>query len=118
MAEEIILSDRNVERKTLGEELTRLYSQGFLTDITLSTEDGKNFEAHRVLLAARSTYFHSIVSRLKTDPVIFFKGIKGSHLDKILKFIYGNSVAVSKTQLKPILEVAKALQVKGKLDAG
>ena len=35
------------------DELTRLYSQGFLTDITLSTEDGKNFEAHKILLAAR-----------------------------------------------------------------
>ena len=34
MAEEIVLSDRNVPRPPLQEELTRLYSQGFLTDIT------------------------------------------------------------------------------------
>jgi BTB/POZ domain len=53
MAEEIVLSDKNISRASLQEELTRLYSQGFLTDITLSTEDGKNFEAHRILLAAR-----------------------------------------------------------------
>ena len=51
MSEEIVLSDRNVPRQPLQDELTRLYSQGFLTDITLSTEDGKNFEAHRILLA-------------------------------------------------------------------
>lgn len=106
-----MLSDRNVPRPPLQDELSRLYSQGFLTDITLSTEDGKNFEAHRVLLAARSAYFHSVVPRLKSDPVIFLKGIKGAHLDKVLKFIYGGSVAVSKHQLKPILEVAKSLQV-------
>ncbi len=111
-----MLSDRNVPRPSLQEELTRLYSQGFLTDITLSTEDGKNFEAHRVLLAARSTYFSSVVPRLKAEPVIFLKGVKGAHLDKILKFIYGSSVSVSKHQLKPILEVAKSLQVKGLQD--
>ena len=116
MSEEIILSDRNVPRQSLPDELTRLYSQGFLTDITLSTEDGKNFEAHRILLAARSAYFHSVVPRLKTDPVIFLKGVKGAHLDKILKFMYGSGVAVSKHQLKPILEVAKLLQVKGLQD--
>ncbi len=107
MAEEIVLSDRNAPRPALTDELTRLYSQGFLTDITLSTEDGKNFEAHRVLLAARSTYFHSVVPRLKSEPVIFLKGVKGAHLDKILKFIYGTAVSVSKHQLKPILEVAR-----------
>ncbi|CAB4055630.1 unnamed protein product [Lepeophtheirus salmonis] len=71
---EIILRDDNVT--PLSEELTKLYSQGFLTDITLSTEDGKNFEAHRILLAARSHYFHSVVPRLKSEPVIFLKGVK------------------------------------------
>jgi len=117
MAEEIVLSDRNIPRASLQEELTRLYSQGFLTDITLSTEDGKNFEAHRILLAARSHYFHSVVPRLKSEPVIFLKGVKGAHLDKILKYIYSGTVALSRHQLKPILEVAKSLQVKGLCEA-
>uniref|UniRef100_A0A0K2UHN6 Deformed epidermal autoregulatory factor 1 homolog [Acyrthosiphon pisum] n=1 Tax=Lepeophtheirus salmonis TaxID=72036 RepID=A0A0K2UHN6_LEPSM len=111
---EIILRDDNVT--PLSEELTKLYSQGFLTDITLSTEDGKNFEAHRILLAARSHYFHSVVPRLKSEPVIFLKGVKGTILDKILKYIYGGSVVVSKHQVRPLLEVAKSLQVKGLQD--
>lgn len=116
MAEDIVLSERNVPRQPLHEELTRLYSQGYMTDITISTDDGKNFEAHKILLAARSVYFHSIVPRLKTDPVVFLKGVKGAHLDKILKFIYGGSVSVSKHQLKHILEVGKSLQIKGLQD--
>ena len=66
MAEEIVLSDRNIPRMPLQDEMARLYSQGFLTDITLSTEDGKNFEAHRILLAARYqrpiTFVHKILS--------------------------------------------------------
>ena len=55
--------------------------------------------------------------RLKSDPVIFLKGVKGAHLDKILKYIYSGSVALSRHQLKPILEVAKSLQVKGLCEA-
>ena len=117
MAEEIVLSDRTIPRASLQEELSRLYSQGFLTDITLSTEDGKNFEAHRILLAARSHYFYSVVPRLKSEAVIFLKGVKGAHLDKILKYIYSGSVSLSRHQLKPILEVAKSLQIKGLCDA-
>ena len=114
MADEILLTDENIP--PMQDELFRLYSQGFLTDITLSCEDGKNFEAHRVLLAARSQYFYGIVPKLKVEPVIFLKGVKGSHLEKILKYIYSGSATVSRSQLKPILEVAKSLQVRGLQD--
>ena len=114
MGDEVLLTDGNIA--PMQEELFRLYSQGFLTDITLSCEDGKNFEAHRVLLAARSAYFYGIVPKLKVEPVIFLKGVKGSHLEKILKFIYSGSATVSRSQLRPILEVAKSLQVRGLQD--
>ena len=58
------------------------------------------------------------VPRMRTsEPVIFLKGVKGAHLDKILKYIYSGSVSLSRHQLKPILEVAKSLQVKGLYDA-
>ena len=50
-----------------------------------------------------------------SEPVIFLKGVKGAHLDKILKYIYSGSVSLSRHQLKPILEVAKSLQVKGEI---
>ena len=114
MADEVLLTDASIA--PMQEELFRLYSQGFLTDITLSCEDGKNFEAHRVLLAARSQYFYGIVPKLKVEPVIFLKGVKGSHLEKILKFIYSGSAAVSRSQLRQVLEVAKSLQIRGLQD--
>ena len=114
MADEIVLTDENIP--PMQTELFRLYSQGFLTDITLSCEDGKNFEAHRVLLAARSQYFYGIVPKLKVEPVIFLKGVKGSHLEKILKYIYSGSATVSRSQLKSVLEVARSLQVRGLQD--
>ena len=71
-----------VARIPLQDELTRLYSQGFLTDITLSTEDGKNFEAHKILLAARSTYFHSVVPRYLIYRATTQRGIWGLGLPR------------------------------------
>ena len=60
------------------------------TEVTLSCKDGKNFEAHRALLAARSQYFY---------------GIKGSYLEKILKYIYrhqpGINHGINQVQLEP-----------------
>ena len=115
MNEKVFLNDRVLHRKPkpLQEDLSKLYSEGFLTDITLSTEDRKSFEAHKIILAARSFYFHSIVLRLKSDPVVHLRGIYSKHLDYILKFIYGGNVALPKDQLEETLAVAKALEVKG-----
>ena len=71
----------------------------------------KQNQIRKLFLASNLCY------RLKSDPVIFLKGVKGAHLDKILKFIYSGKVALSRHQLKPILEVAKSLQVAGLCDA-
>ena len=40
MSEEIVLSDRNVPRTPLHEELTRLYSQGYMTVSAVSCSTG------------------------------------------------------------------------------
>jgi hypothetical protein len=111
MADDVLLRDDNIP--PIQEELFRLYSQGFVTDITLSCEDGKIFEAHKVILSARSTYFYGLIPKLKGDPVIFLKGIKGAYLEKILKYVYSGSAAVPKSQLRSLFEVARALQIKG-----
>ena len=42
--------------------------------------------------------------------------MKGSHLEKVLKYIYSGSAIVSRSQLKYVLEVARSLQVKGLQD--
>ena len=114
MADDVLLRDDNIP--PIQEELFRLYSQGFVTDITLSCEDGKIFEAHKVILSARSNYFYGLIPKLKGDPVIFLKGIKGAYLEKILKYVYSGSAIVPKSQLRSLFEVARALQIKGLLE--
>ena len=114
MGDDVTLSDENIP--PIQEELFRLYSQGFVTDITLTCEDGKIFEAHKVILSARSAYFYNLIPKLKGDPVIFLKGVKGTYLEKILKYVYSGSASVPRAQLRSLFEVARSLQIKGLME--
>ena len=46
-----------------------------LTDVTLACEDGKQVEAHKVVLAASSPFFKDILKRNKhPHPLIYMRG--------------------------------------------
>ena len=111
MTEEVTLKDDNIP--PIQEEMYKLYTQGYMTDITLSCEDGKLFEAHKVILAARSSYFYGLIPKLKGDPVIFLKGIKGAYLEKVLKYVYSGVAVVPKILLRSVFDVARSLQIRG-----
>ena len=114
MNDEVLLKDDNIP--PIQEEMYKLYTQGYMTDITLSCEDGKIFEAHKVILAARSNYFYNLIPKLKGDPVIFLKGIKGAYLEKVLKYVYSGEASVPKVLLRSVFDVARSLQIKGLLE--
>lgn len=111
MGDDVILKDDNIP--PMQEEMYKLYTQGYMTDITLSCEDGKIFEAHKVILASRSSYFYNLIPRLKGDPVIFLKGIKGAYLEKVLKYVYSGTASVPKVILRAVFDVARSLQIRG-----
>ena len=47
-----------------------------LTDVTLACEDGKQVEAHKVVLAASSPFFKDILKRNKhPHPLIYMRGL-------------------------------------------
>ena len=111
MGDEVTLKDDNIP--PIHQEMYKLYTQGYMTDITLSCEDGKIFEAHKVILAARSSYFYNLIPKLKGDPVIFLKGIKGAYLEKVLKYVYSGTASVPKVILRSVFDVARSLQIRG-----
>ena len=58
-------------------------------DITLACEDGHQIEAHRVVLAASSPFFQSLLKRNKhSHSIIFMRGMKSEDLDAIVNFLY------------------------------
>ena len=84
------------------------------TDVTLVCEDGKQMEAHKVILAASSPFFKEILKRSKhPHPLVFMKGLKSEDLLAILDFLYFGEANVLQENLDSFLALAEELRLKG-----
>ena len=90
-----------------------------LTDVTLACEDGKQIEAHKVVLAATSPFFLDLLKRNKhPNPHIYMKGFKSENLVAMVEFFYRGEANVSQENLDGFLALADEMRLKGltKLD--
>lgn len=84
-----------------------------LFDVTLACE-GKQVEAHKVILSACSPFFRSVLKRNPhTHPLLYLKGIEYEDVLAVLDFMYHGEVKVAQDDLNSFLAVGKELQVKG-----
>ena len=82
-------------------------------DVTLACED-EQLEAHKVILAACSPFFRSILKRNRHEhPLLYLKGIKYTDLVAVLNFMYHGEVNVAQEDLDVFLALAQDLQIKG-----
>ena len=81
-----------------------------LTDVTLVSEDKKQFKAHKVILSASSSFFKSIICDL-SSPMIYLRGIQSHQIDSILQFIYLGKTTICQDQMLNFLDVAKSLEI-------
>ncbi|XP_035188679.1 BTB/POZ domain-containing protein 8 isoform X4 [Oxyura jamaicensis] len=75
----------------LGEDLMKLYKKRCCPDINICVE-GHNFQAHRAILCARSSYFAAMLSGSwaeSSQEHITLQGISHIEMSVILHFIYG-----------------------------
>ena len=83
-------------------------------DVTLVCEDGKQVEAHKVILAASSPFFLKLLGRNKhPHPLIFMRGVKFDVLLAILDFLYRGEANVFQENLDSFLAFAEDLQLRG-----
>ena len=83
-------------------------------DLTLACDDENQISAHKVILAACSPFFRSILRRNKHEhPLLYLKGIKHTDLTAVLNFMYHGEVNVAQEDLNSFLAVAEELKVKG-----
>ena len=104
--------------KDFKENVTRTFGslkeEHDFVDVTLACEDGKQFEAHKVILAASSPFFHNILRRNKhSHPLIYMRGIKSDDLFAIIDFLYSGEVNVHQENLDSFLSTAEELQLEG-----
>ena len=85
------------------------------TDVTLVCEDGKQFEAHKVILANSSPFFQNILRRNKQiqNPLIYMRGVKSDDLSAIVDFLYCGEANVFQENQDSFLAIAEELQLKG-----
>ena len=58
-------------------------------DVTLACEDGRQIEAHKVVLAASSPFFQTVLKKNKhSHPLIYMRGMKSVDLMAIVDFLY------------------------------
>lgn len=116
MSNHSIVSMESKEFNTrLVEMFRKLRTEPDFCDLTLDCEDsnGKTLKAHKVILAASSSVFRSILSKGGLKPPLYLKGISFYDLQTMLDFIYLGKVEIPRERLQSFLSVARAFQIYG-----
>ena len=88
-------------------------------NVTLVGEDYKKIEAHKVVLAGSSNKLLELLQQSQhPHPLLYMKGIKGSHLSAVVDFMYHGEVSIAQDDLNDFLLVAEDLQLKGLAGTG
>ena len=101
-----------------SDDLVRLISElrtgGDLIDVTLVSGDGKQFGAHRIILAASSPFFKSILTSFnQTHPLFYMRGVSSFVLSRILEFLYEGKVSLPENEINDFISFAKEINIKG-----
>ena len=98
-------STNNQARRQLNE----FRKSDTLCDVTLQSNDGKQFRAHSIILAASSSVFFSFFSTnncLQATSILSLNGLSGVDMAVMLDYIYGAgpSNAIEVAILYPVIE--------------
>ena len=80
------------------------------------SDDEVQVPAHKVMLAACSRLFKSILKQNPhSNPLLYLHGVDSKNLEYILDFVYQGEVQISQKSLDSFMRVAQILQVEGLL---
>ena len=104
----------NEFHKIVKSAFEELRDDNYLTDVTLVCNDGKQVEAHKVVLASTSPFFMELFKRNKhPHPLVFMRGVKGDDLMAMVEFLYNGEANVDQENLDTFLALANDLRLKG-----
>ena len=102
-------------QENLSSSFGSLREDDAFTDVTLACEDGKQMEAHKVILAASSPFFQNLLRKNKhAHPMmVYMRGVKSDNLVAMLDFLYFGEANVFQDNLDSFLATAEEFQLKG-----
>ena len=96
----------------------KLLKDNNFTDVNLACNDGRQIEAHKVVLAVSSPFFQNLLEKnAHTHPLIYMRGVKSENLKAILDFLYCGEANVLQENLETFLILAEELQMKGFMES-
>ena len=107
---------------TFFSRLRHLRSDLPLTDVTLSTSEGGEFRAHKLVLSVCSEYFDKIFVNNRsfspqmtfaTHSVVYLRDVTSKHVEMMLEYMYQGTVTVHEEELPGFLATANALKLRG-----
>ena len=104
----------NEFQDNISKTFRNLRQDTYFSDVTLVCEDGKQIEAHKVILSASSNFFQKLLARIKhPHPLIYLRGVKSDDLLAIIDFLYFGEAKVYQEHLDSFLCLAKEVQLEG-----
>lgn len=98
---------------TILEQMNDFRHDGSFCDVVLSTDDGTEFRAHRVVLASVSEYFRAMfLSEMKESQLdrITIKEVDSKSLGQLIDFAYTSKANIDSANVEIILFAASMLQ--------
>lgn len=105
----------NNHRNNLLAAFDQLLHVEAFTDVTLACEEGVTLHAHRLVLAACSSYFQALFvnARAANHPIVVLKDVRATDMRALLEYMYRGEVNVEHDDLQGLLRVAESLKIKG-----
>ena len=113
MSEKLCLQWNDFKENAIG-AFGNLREDTDFADVTLASEDGKQVEAHKVILASSSPFFQNLLKRNRhPHPLIYMRGMRSDDLLAIVDFLYCGEANVYQENLDSFFAIAEELQLKG-----
>ena len=99
--------------KDVLQQMDAFRMEKVFTDVVLSTEEGEQFSAHRLVLASVSSYFRAMfLTDMKEshETNITIRGVESQSLGLLIDFAYTSSLRVTFSNVHSLLSAASLLQ--------
>ena len=89
-------------------------NESYLQDVTLVSDDFKQYSAHKLVLSACSDHFRNIFQETKhPNPLLCLEGVSSANLKNVLDYVYDGEVRILQEDLDSFLFIANRLKLNG-----
>jgi len=111
--ENLLLQWNGFERN-MSDSLQELRKSNDFLDVTLICQEQKLIPAHKVVLAASSSWFYNVLKQNPHQyPLLYLRGVSHDNLQALLHYMYVGEVTINQENVGSFLSVAQDLGVKG-----